>query len=332
MLTTRSAANLDSDQPVESFGRLLPPETIRRLSTLRPWVAVAHVVLEWALIIPVIWASYMLFRWNVIAGILGYVVAWAWIGARQHALAILMHEGAHYRLFRRRWLNDLFAELFAAWPVMISVRAYRQHHFAHHRSPNTDDDPDWLLRDDRDWEFPKTRWGLVKVFLFDILGLNVRDEIRFFNRYFYPRGRKTWLDYLSWVYYGTLLAVLTYFALWPLFLAYWIVPLLTSLKAVLRMRTIAEHYGLEYDHPFRQTRTTYPGLLGKLLFGPKNITLHLDHHLYPSVPFYNLPELHRELLQVERFSSEAHLTRTYRQVLRECLNCEPTPLASSHRN
>lgn len=323
MLTTSPTTALDSDEPIEHFGRLVSPETVRRLSILRPWITVAHVFLEWVLIAAAIWASYALFRWNVYAGAAGYVVAWAWVGARQHALATLMHEGAHYRLFPRKWWNDLFAELFLAWPLMISVRAYRQHHFAHHRSPNNADDPDWTLRDDHDWEFPKSRAGLAKIFLFDALGLNIRDQMRFFNRYFYPRGRRAWLDYLSWAYFAALAGALTYFSLWPLFIAYWAVPLLTSLKAILRMRTIAEHYGLAYDHPFRQTRTTYPGLLGKLLIGPKNIGLHLDHHLYPSVPFYNLPALHRELLQEDRFRTQAHLTRTYRGVLRECLNPPP---------
>lgn len=326
MLTASITA--DSDKPAERFEQLLPTETIRRLSVLRPGVAVAHVLLEWMLIIPVIWASYALFQWNVYAGIASYPFAWAWIGARQHALAILMHEGAHYRLFSRRWLNDLFAELFTAWPIMISVRAYRQHHFAHHRQPNTDDDPDWNLRDDQDWVFPKSRAGVAKIFLFDVLGLNFKDQMKFFSRYFYPRGKKTWLDYLAWVYFAGLVVALWYFSLWPVFLIYWIFPLLTSLKAVLRMRTIAEHYGVEYDHPLRQTRTTYPGLLGKLLISPKNIGLHLDHHLYPSVPFYNLPALHRELLQNETFVSEAHLTRTYRGVIRECLNCVSTPVPS----
>jgi fatty acid desaturase len=309
----------ESDEAVERFGRLLPPETVRRLSTLRPWIAVAHVFLEWILIIAVIWASLALFRWNVFAGVAGYVVAWVWVGSRQHALATLMHEGAHYRLFPKKWCNDLFAELFTAWPLLISVRAYRQHHFAHHRSPNTDADPDWTLRDHKDWAFPKSRAGLAKVFLLDVLGLHFMDQMQFFGRYAYPRGGKTWLDYVSWAYFATLLACVTYFSLWPVFLAYWIVPLLTWLKAVLRMRTIAEHYGLEYDHPFRQTRTTYPSLLERLLIAPKNIGLHLDHHLYPSVPFYNLPQLHRELLHDERFRIEAHLTSTYRRVVQECL-------------
>jgi fatty acid desaturase len=111
-----------------------------------------------------------------------------------------------------------------------------------------------------------------------------------------------------------------------MFLMYWIVPLMTWLKVALRLRTIGEHYGIEYDHMLRQTRTTYPSLIERLLIAPKNIGYHLDHHLYPSVPFYNLPELHRELQQHEAFRTQAHLTRTYAKVIDECSQCVATPI------
>jgi fatty acid desaturase len=111
-----------------------------------------------------------------------------------------------------------------------------------------------------------------------------------------------------------------------MFLLYWVVPLMTWLKVALRLRTIGEHYGIEYDHTLRQTRTTYPSLIERLLIAPKNIGYHLDHHLYPSVPFYNLPALHRELQQSEEFRSQAHLTRTYVTVIDECSRCVATPM------
>jgi hypothetical protein len=43
------------------------------------------------------------------------------------------------------------------------------------------------------------------------------------------------------------------------------------------------------------------------------------------VPFYNLPALHKELLRHDEFRTQAHLTRSYLQVLGECLRCTPTP-------
>lgn len=271
-------------------------------------------------------ASVALWQWNTIAGVIGYVAAVVWIGARQHALAILMHEAAHYRLLRNRTLNDFFGELLIGWPLLISMRAYRWLHFAHHRAPNTHDDPDWMLRLNREWVFPKTRSQLFRMLLCDFLALNMRDHLKFFNRYAYVRGRKTWLDALMAVFFISMWVSLIYFNLWLPFLLYWIVPMLTWLKVALRLRTIGEHYGVEYDHTLRQTRTIYPSLVERLLIAPKNIGYHLDHHLYPGVPFYNLPALHRELQQLDEFRNQAHLTRTYAQVILECTSCPATPI------
>jgi hypothetical protein len=40
------------------------------------------------------------------------------------------------------------------------------------------------------------------------------------------------------------------------------------------------------------------------------------------VPYYNLPQLHQKLIENEEFRNNAHLTKTYMGVVRECLNCE----------
>lgn len=325
----QTALAAETDEPVERWQSTIPAPVIRDLSELRAWRSLAHVALEWLLVAAAIGVTIAVWRWNHVAGGFAYVAAVIWIGARQHALAILMHEAAHYRLLPNRTLNDFFGELLLGWPLLISMRAYRWLHFAHHRAPNTNDDPDWMLRLNTDWTFPKTRGELLRILLRDFLALNLRDQLEFFGRYAYARGRKkTWLDFTAILFFGGLLFVLLRFGLWLPFLLFWVVPMMTWLKVALRLRTIAEHYGIEYDHMLRQTRTTYPSLVEKLLIAPKNIGYHLDHHLYPSVPFYNLPALHRELQQSEEFRAQAHLTRTYRAVIDECGHCEPTPLAA----
>ncbi len=87
------------------------------------------------------------------------------IGSRQHSLAILMHEGAHYHLAADRALNDRIAELLAAWPLMISLPSYRASHFEHHRYANTMKDPDWRRKQNTDWAFPKTRLQMAVLWL-----------------------------------------------------------------------------------------------------------------------------------------------------------------------
>jgi len=321
---------VESDAPAGRWNKPLPIETVRRLSALESWRSFGHIALEWSMVVAASVACWQTLQWNLYAGLPVYLLTILFIGGRQHALSVLMHEGSHYRLMKNRTANDFFTELFTAWPMHIAMRNYREHHFPHHRTPNTADDPDWELRtQDESWEFPKTKAGLAKMFLFDFLGLRVVDQWRTFGRYTFPHKRKRdWIDYVREVYTLTLIATFTYFGLWIPYLLMWIVPMLTWLKVALRMRTIAEHYALDYGHMFRQTRTTYPSTLERIFIAPKNINYHLDHHLYPSVPFYHLRELHTELLKTVEFRREAHITHGYTQVLRECLS----PPASAGAN
>jgi fatty acid desaturase len=53
----------------------------------------------------------------------------------------------------------------------------------------------------------------------------------------------------------------------------------------------------------------------RLIFCPGNVNYHLAHHLFPSVPFFNLPRLHRRLMQEEVFRERAHITVGYTSML-----------------
>ena len=56
----------------------------------------------------------------------------------------------------------------------------------------------------------------------------------------------------------------------------------------------------------------------RLLLVPKNFQYHIEHHIYPSVPFHRLDELHAELMGVDHYREHAHLTRTYPHFFLEC--------------
>jgi fatty acid desaturase len=81
----------------------------------------------------------------------------------------------------------------------------------------------------------------------------------------------------------------------------WVLPLLTVLQPILRLRAIAEHGAVtDLSSPLTAARCNRTdGSLGNVvaraLFFPHHVNYHLEHHLYPAVPHYNLPELHRLL-------------------------------------
>jgi fatty acid desaturase len=300
----------------------LPIETLRSLSEINPWRSTFHIVLEWAGIAAAIWLCNTF--WNPLL----YVFTAIWIGARQHALAILMHDGTHHRLYPNRRLNDVVAEGALAWPLFFSLRSYRRNHFAHHRNPNTEEDPDWMRKMTADWVFPK-RWpALAKILLKELMGFGaarMARDVRTISKRASaaeakqgPRGVPVYVI-ARLGFYVAAAVVFTVFHLWAEFLLFWLVPVFTWLPVVLRIRSIAEHFAVEYDHPYTQMRTTYPSLLERLFIASKNVGYHIEHHLYPSVPFYNLPKLHALLLRAEGYRQRAHVTRTYLGVLRECL-------------
>ena len=81
----------------------------------------------------------------------------------------------------------------------------------------------------------------------------------------------------------------------------WLLPLLTVLQPILRLRAIAEHGAVtDLSSPLTAARCNRTfGSLGnwfaRALIFPHHVNYHLEHHLYPAVPHYHLPALHRLL-------------------------------------
>ncbi len=312
-------ASKDHHTPTELFdSERLKPAVIKQLSRLNPWLSLGHVALEYGFIISAIVLCNL--YWHPLL----YVVCVMWIAARQHALAILVHEASHYRLLEHKPANDFIGEALLAFPIFVTLRGYRLSHRAHHRHMNTEHDPDWVSKETPDWVFPKSRGALFFMLAKIAFGANLGWMIKLILKGGQPQAAtQTKSATRSFVagrmlYYVAVMALLTYFGWWTDFLLFWIVPMVTWLQVIFRIRSIAEHFGLEYDHTFTEARTTYPSLFDRLFIASKNVWYHLDHHLYPSVPFYNLPLLHTKLMELTGFQERAHITKSYLGVLREC--------------
>jgi fatty acid desaturase len=80
------------------------------------------------------------------------------------------------------------------------------------------------------------------------------------------------------------------------YLVLWVLPLVTVVQAILRLRAIAEHGATtDFSSPLTAARTNVaPAWLEWLIF-PHHVNYHIEHHLYASVPHYHLPALHKAL-------------------------------------
>ncbi len=108
------------------------------------------------------------FFWNIPV----MVVAIVAVGAGQHQLTGLAHEGVHHILFRHRLLNDLASDLLTMFPLFSSTHHYRLQHLAHHQFVNDPDrDPDVSqLKTSGHWfDFPVEERPLKRKFLRQLL-------------------------------------------------------------------------------------------------------------------------------------------------------------------
>lgn len=299
----------------------LPAGTLRELSRIEPLRALFAILEEWlAIVAAVLLSQHLATGW-------AYALAVCFIGARQHALVVIGHDAVHWRLLPDRRWNDRVANLLLWWPVLATNEAFRHFHGPHHRWIGTDRDgniPLWRLHGDdgrltREWTYPKTALELFLRVLWRGCGVSgIGYALVGLIRPFRVVGPVYGLVRL--LVLGSAVAGFAAADRLDLLFYYWLVPLCTWFVAVNYVRLICEHSNVHSDVPaYALTRTTIPGWFDRTFIVPRNISYHLDHHMYPSVPFYRLPALHAALMRTPGFRAGAHVTRGVWRALRECV-------------
>ena len=232
------------------------------------------------------------------------------IGTRQHALFVIAHDAAHYLLYENRLANEIVGRA-SAMVQGLSMCTYRVIHRLHHNNLYGPLDPDTALHGG----YPRGKAYLVKKLLKDLSGLTAWKTYAYFlggapalntatNVALRPLDdtsdklrREARHDRNAVIVFH--LVALALFAMSGYLVQYlvlWVLPLVTVVQAILRLRAIAEHGATtDFSSPLTAARTNVvPAWLAWLIF-PHHVNYHIEHHLYASVPHYNLPVLHREM-------------------------------------
>ncbi len=260
-------------------------QAIRQLHAINPyWNLVGLLfILMWVAV-----GMLMVYFPSPLTWIPGYVL----IGLLIHGMANLMHEGVHGTLFKhRQW--DRWYGFTMAIPSLFSITSYRVNHLLHHRHNREIDDPDEFTN------LTNNRlvlsvfyyvWLLIGMFIYVIRVPSVA----------LVKGTKAERKRIIFEHSLVLLmfTVLVYVA-WQnnqlgLILHLWLIPLVIA-AFLGNVRGWAEHTRTGRGHPLTETRT----ITSNRLFSFFNINLnyHLEHHLFPGVPWYNLPKVHKILLE-----------------------------------
>jgi len=297
-----------------AWRQALSKEDIKDLLVMRDWRSWLSVAINWALV----FASFALVAlWP---NPLTVVVALLVIGARQLGFGVLMHEAAHRSLFADRRVNDWVGNWLCAYPVWSDIRPYRPYHLQHHAKNWTTEDPDLVLAAPfpidkssfrrKVWRDLSGQTGLkrLKATIRRDLGTSQGRVKRNFDA-----GMEAFHGVL--LTNGVLLAILT-LAGHPALYLLWFVAWLTTYSFVMRIRSIAEHAMIpDPADEMKNTRTTVARWWERLLIAPNCVNFHLEHHLLPTVPHYNLRRMHR-MLRERGALADACVAPSYADVLR----------------
>jgi fatty acid desaturase len=242
------------------------------------------------------------------------------IGAKQHAFLVVMHDASHGRLLRNPRLNELVSNLFCAFPAGLVTENYRRGHLMHHGATNSPYDPYWVHLTQRgEYDFPMPRQKLRKLLFRDMSGLNMgtwwpglriwtgwayifQDKEKFLK----PSERAQFT-----IFWAAVLLINAVFGTWLYFIFLWLLPMFTLFLALNRLRSVAEHDLSKQGNELEQTRHVDGNWLERFALAPLNVNFHIAHHLFPSVPLYNLPKMHAVLMKDPGFREDGQIWKRY---------------------
>ena len=200
-----------------------------------------------------------------------------------NAFVLLLHEGMHHVLLRSPFWNRWISVLLGGC-VLISYTAYQVMHEAHHRYLGDPRDPDEYHNYTSS---PALVWALhymrlsVGAFLYVLLipvlawrRGTPRERLHIVQEYA--------LLGAAWLSVGT-------FVPFPILLRAWLLPL-AAVAVMTQLRGFTQHGITDPSDPLLASRSIHPGPLVRFLVLNENY--HLEHHLYPEIPSYNLRRLH----------------------------------------
>ncbi len=258
------------------------------------------------------------------------------MGFLQYRIVISGHEAVHATLAFPRQLNEVLGVVGQAL-VGVNFTAYRLQHLDHHKVRTRGEDPDghiygWVV--EAPPGLPRLMVLLfgtlveivIKVYQKGTGGIGNRDQHS--EKIQKEKRRDSLLvigAQLSLI--GICWSTTGYF--WG-YLVLWIAPLFGIAVFLNRCRIVVEH-GLaqliaqklpggfqEFGGLRIPTVDLVPNTFERVLFAPFLFNYHCCHHLFMTVPHYNLPAL-RDLLRSQKFSGYHEIHGSYLSALNRCI-------------
>lgn len=236
----------------------------------------------------------------------------------------MLHESAHGMLAANRKLNLVLGTALTAYPIFQLHYGYKRAHVATHHPKLGDPgkDPDLRYFVEQGVYLPRTKSKIVlNLIILPAIGSKAASHVYFLIRdrilrkgstaaaagqpvtpYWQLRMRRDKIAFYS--FWAAVACVLVLTGEWGRFLLFWIIPYLTSFQIIGWYIELSEHTPMVKfaNVDIEMTRNRKSRGVEKFLTGTYSDHYHLDHHLDPRTPYWNLKRAHAIRLEDPRYA------------------------------
>lgn len=222
--------------------------------------------------------------WALAASLPLYLIC----AASLHGISLFTHEAVHGVLSANHTTNRLLG-IACALPVLQNFSAYKVLHLRHHKHLGDEGDPDHYDNYSRwSWVIFVMHWVRlligypIYIVMIPILGFRQGKPLD-----------RLWIAAEVGVLMILIAAVCASPLPWSLLFHVWLIPMLI-INTMVNIRGMSQHAFLEHQaDPVLGTRSILTNPVTAFFMCNENY--HLEHHLYPRVPWYHLKNLHEEV-------------------------------------
>jgi len=307
---------------------------LKELSIRRSLPGIFYTGMYWIVLLIFAYMTYI--TWGT-----GWGFFWIWLYGTVYCFSgAYDHESRHRTLFKQRWVNDFFNYIFSFMTDFEPVRWRWSHTLHHSYTLHTNEPLDFEIQVDRPSQLIKyylfflpfgPLFWVHKSYLKDTFLCALGIKISAIEQ-LVPKDHH-WKVFLSsrihmliWV--GVII--------WSLVAQTWL-PFLMICAPMFYGQTffylcgLTQHAGLKFDAKDHRLNTRTVLLNPILSWLYVKLEYHIEHHMFPQVPWYNLPKLH-ELIKDQLPTPSKGLIGAYKEIIPTIHKQAYDPSYSTPRN
>ncbi len=315
----------------KTLHQYLSNDEIKMIMQKSDWKASLEIANTWG------WIAFAFALAGIFPNPFTIIIALFILGGKQLGCAIILHDCSHDSMFTNPKVNAFVGNWFGAYPILNDIKKYRPYHVQHHINTGLNEDPDLSLTKG----YPTTALSMTRKFLRDLFGLSgakanggiimmqlglikytlagVVVKVSHQGKSVFAFIKNAASNLAGPVAANLILFLILYACGKPWLYLLWVGALVTTFSFSLRVRSMAEHSMVEdRENPHKNTRTTYANFFERILFAPHHVNYHAEHHLCMGAPSYNLPLMHKLLLE-RGYYKEGTLENNYWRVVRKAI-------------